>query len=227
MLVGYGQGGLHVSRLLSEYFLGERAQKLAVAYVIDHPLPLGIFENNFSDLKPCETVSDSNCVISFGAFEPHEDKRARNYVTKTLVWQHDDLTHVNGVPILCTNPLLWTQSTDYAPDRLHMGGVAAEGLDANTSPAPASKQTGAQCQDGLLLIDTPKRRSLRRPSRFGGKYRTLAFNLFYEDLRIDAARRVQNLIDKNVLPRRAPLLEVDTIEIENSPVILPLQSIKQ
>ncbi len=222
VLVGYGQGGLHVQRLLQEFFGGERAQKLAAAYIIDHPLTLDSFERKFPKLKPCLGKQDINCVIAFGAFEPSEKKRARMFVQKTMVW--DDagrLDSVRGRPLLCINPLLWTDGTDYAPARLHLGGVAAEGLGEDVAPAPMPQQTGAQCQGGILLLDKPKQKSFRRPNRFGGKYRTLPFNLFYEDLRVDARRRVQNLLDANILPRRAPLLETGTVEVEDSPVKLP------
>ena len=227
VLVGHGQGGLHVQRLLADFFQGPGDKKLAAAYIIDHPLPLDRFERAFSQQHPCRDTHDTGCIVSFGAFTPNEDTRARMFVTKTLVWEGRHLKPVNGRPLLCTNPLLWTLSTDYAPARLHLGGVAAEGLDVGTQPAPSSQQTGVQCQDGILLIDKPRQKSLRRPSRFGGKFRTKPSNLFYEDLRIDAARRVQKLIDKNVLPRRAPLLELETIEVEESPVTLPLKKMKQ
>jgi hypothetical protein len=121
------------------------------------------------------------------------------------------------------NPLLWTLAEDYAPARLHLGGVAAEGLDPDMSPAPLSKQSGAQCQNGLLLVDRPSSKSLRRPPAVGAKFRTLPSNLFYEDLKQDAKRRVQNLLDAKVLPERAGLMldDFDVQEVEDSPVIPP------
>ncbi len=239
VLVGYGQGGLHVQKLLQEFFAYEakngeaknteakneqRQKKLAVAYIIDHPLTLDSFDRRLSGLGPCTSKQNTNCIVAFGAFEPKEKKRARMFVQKTMVW--DDrgrLESVQGRPLLCINPLLWTDGLDYAPARLHLGGVAAEGLGEDVAPAPMPQQTGAQCQGGILLLDKPKQKNLRRPSRFGGKYRTLPFNLFYEDLRVDAQRRVQYLLGKDILPKRAPLLETDTIEIEDSPVKLPVK----
>lgn len=226
ILVGHGQGGLHVQRLLSEYFRGELGLKLAVAYVIDHPLPLDRFDIEFPELVPCETRHDTGCVIAFGAFKRNEKRRAQMFTGKTLVWQGAKLSAVQGRPLLCTNPLLWTRSTEQASAELHLGGVAAEGMDVDMLLAPSAQQTRAQCQNGLLRIDQPKQKSLRRPSRFGGKFRTPPSNLFYEDLRVDAARRVSLVIDKNILPRRAPSLDMQTIEVEDSPVTLPLKTIK-
>jgi len=75
------------------------------------------------------------------------------------------------------------------------------------------------CQDGLLLTDKPRSRSLRRPLKVGGKFRTLPSNLFYEDLRLNSIQRVESLIEANILPRRAKLLEdYEVLEIEEAPV---------
>ncbi|MBL4870695.1 MAG: DUF3089 domain-containing protein, partial [Robiginitomaculum sp.] len=224
ILVGYGQGGLHIQKLMGEYFQGSLHAKLAAAYVIDHPLPIDVFENALAKLHPCESKFDIHCVISFGAFAPNEKRRMHLYHNKTNVWDRHKLITVQGRPLLCTNPLLWTRSEDYAPAKLHLGGVSAEGLGVDMLPSPSTQQTGAQCQDGLMMIDKPKQKSLRRPSRFGGKFRTPPSNLFYEDLRVDAARRVQTLIQTNILPKLAPVLNMQTIEIEESPVTLPTKT---
>jgi len=72
-------------------------------------------------------------------------------------------------------------------------------------------------------VDTPRSKSLRRPLMVGGKFRTLPSNLFYEDLKQDAKRRVQSLLDAKVLPERAgPLLDdLDIQEVKDSPVTPP------
>ena len=226
VLVGFGQGGLHVQRLLQEFFDPDIKKKLAVAYIIDHPLPLDILKSSMHGLEACTSVKSTNCIVAYGAFAPGDRVPARYFVQRAMVWDKGNaLKAVSGRPLLCVNPLLWNTSTDYAPARLHKGGVAAEGLGEDVDPAPIPNQTGAQCQDGVLQIDKPKQRALRRPYRFGGKFRTLPFNLFYEDLREDAQRRVENLIAKNILPKRAPLLPLDTEEIKDSPVTLPLKPV--
>jgi len=226
VLVGHGQGGLHAQRLLEEFKSETFIKKLAAAYIIDHPLMTETIETKYPEIQLCADVKDSRCIVAFSAFMPQEAVRAEMYTGKTMVWDQGELKSVNGRPLVCVNPLLWNSSTDFAPARLHLGGVAAEGLDVETIPAPSPKQTGAQCVGGILEIDNPKQSSLRRPSRFGGKFRTPESNLFYEDLRVDAARRVQNLIDLNELPRLAPMMDFETIEVKDSPVTLPKKPIK-
>ena len=223
VLVGHNQGASHVQRLLIDYFQGPLKNRLAVAYVIDHPLPLESFEGPLSQLTPCTEPDQIGCVVAFGSFTPKDTVIAERFLEQSLVHNGQEYEAINNRPTLCINPLLWTQSEDYAPARLHLGGVAAEGLDPDMTPASMTKQSGAQCSSGLLLVDTPRSKSLRRPRAVGAKFRTLPSNLFYEDLKQDAKRRVQNLLNTKILPERAgPLLDAfDVQEIEASPVTPP------
>ncbi|MEE9347679.1 MAG: DUF3089 domain-containing protein [Robiginitomaculum sp.] len=223
ILIGHGQGGLHVQRLLAEFFVNEsQTPMLAAAYILGHPTPLDLFTGPLKATPPCEGESDTGCVIGFGAFTPKDTLPARRFVSNSLVFEGARLTPVEGRALLCMNPLLWTRSNDYAPARLHKGGVAAEGLAPDANPAPSPRQAGAQCEDGVLVIDKPKQRSLRRPARIGGRYRTLPSNLFYEDLRQNIDTRITALIDTGVLPKRAPLMDdLIDVTIVESPVTLP------
>jgi len=218
ILVGHNQGASHVQRLLADFFQGGLKQRLASAYVIDYPLPLDLFDTTLSGLKPCETETDISCINAFGAFMPGDDVIAKRFVSRLLVHDGDEYTNVQGRELLCTNPLLWNRSSDYAPRRLHLGGVAAEGLDPDMQPAPKSKQVGVECQDGILYVDKPKR-AFRRPFQVGSKFRTIPSNLFYEDLRVNAEKRVQALIEQGNLPARVKKLDdLDVIDIIDSPV---------
>ena len=105
---------------------------------------------------------------SFGSFTSKDKVIAERFTERLLVHNGRTYESIANRPTLCVNPLLWTTSEDYAPARLHLGGVAAEGLDPDIDPAPLTKQSGAQCQDGLLLVDKPKSKSLRRPLKVGG-----------------------------------------------------------
>ena len=223
VLVGHNQGSSHVQRLLIDYFQGPLKDRLAVAYVIDHPLPLDSFDGPLANLLPCNGPEETQCVVAFGSFTPKDKVIAERFLEQSLVYDGREYKAINNRPTLCINPLLWTQAEDYAPARLHLGGVAAEGLDPDMTPAPMTKQSGTQCQNGLLLVDKPNSKSLRRPLAVGAKFRTLPSNLFYEDLKQDAKRRVQNLLDAKVLPERAgPMLnDFEVEEIEDSPVIPP------
>lgn len=223
VLVGHNQGASHVLRLLNDFFAGEgnqeRRKRLAVAYVIDYPVPVDLFQSNLAPLALCERPDDVNCVAAFGTIMPGEQSIAERFTTRLLVHDGQRFESVEGRALACINPLLWSRSGDYAPERLHKGGVAAEGLEPDIRPAAQPNQVGAQCSDGVLLVDRPRSSALRRPLKVGGKFRTLPSNLFYEDLKQNAVKRVEALINENVLPRRAERLgEFEVIDVEDSPV---------
>lgn len=225
IIAGHGQGASHAQRLLADYFQGDLKERLAAAYIIDHPLPLDKFENDLSNLTPCETDTDTKCVVAFGAFMPGDRVIARRFVDRLTVFDDDDYHIVSGRPLLCTNPLLWDRSGDFAPSRLHLGGVAAEGMERDIEPTALAKQTGAQCHDGILYIDRPKSRALRRKLIFGSKFRTLQSNIFYEDLRVNAEQRVLALKQAGGLPTRVERLDdIDVIEIIDSPIAVEDES---
>lgn len=222
VLVGHNQGAAHLIRLLHDFFAVDSTltDRLAVAYVIDYPVPLDLFDQALAPLMPCESADDTNCVAAFGTFMPGEDSIAERFTERLLVHNGTSFESVNERALLCINPLTWTRSQDYAPERLHLGGVAAEGLEPDIRPAARPNQVGAQCQDGILLVDRPRSRSLRRPIQVGAKFRTLPSNLFYEDLRQNAVMRVEALIESGTLPKRAGRLDdFDVIEIDESPVV--------
>lgn len=220
IMIGHGQGGLHVQRLLAEYFQGKRKTRLAAAYIIDYPTPLVLFDGPLKNTPPCETQIDTGCVVGFGAFAPGQTVAATQFVSDALAFSGDRHLSVNGKQLLCMNPLLWARTDDYAPERLHAGAVAAEGLGPKDFPAPMPKQFGARCEDGVLAIDKPKSRSFRRKAQFGGRFKTAPFNLFYEDLRINMVARTEALIMTGTLPRLAPAMEdLTQVDIIDSPVI--------
>lgn len=215
VIVGYGQGGLHVQRLLQTRMDEPIRNRLVAAYIIDHPTPLAA-----TGIIPiCEVAAQTGCVVAFTTVTEAEDILARQYATKTLFYSGDELISTDGQTLICVNPLLWTVSSDFAPSRLHKGAIAARGLPEGTNPPAIDHQFGAQCEDGLLVIDTPKTHNLRRPARFGGHYRTPPYNLFSEDIRLNMLTRIEARHAVGDLPRRAPsLIPLETIDVEDMPI---------
>lgn len=192
MLAGYGQGGLHVLRLLIDRFAGdpELQARLVTAYIIEHPVPLDLLNTSLSTIPACETPEDVRCIYAFMQVLPSEERRIRILTERTMSWTPEGpLDFVDQRRLLCTNPLLAAPSNQFASAQLHQGGVAAVNLSMDTNPAPIPRQTGAQCADGVLFTELPRSRLLRRPSRIAEEFREPPYNLFYEDIRLDAARR--------------------------------------
>lgn len=222
LLAGVGQGGFHVLGLLIERVAPdpELRERLIAAYILESPVPLDLFNNVLADIPPCETPEDVRCVLAYSYARPGEEGRIRILTERSMTWTpRGGLDFVDGRGLLCVNPILSARTAEYASARLHRGGVAAEGLPPDSTPAPVPGQTGAQCGDGILFVEEPDYADLRRPNRLAEEYRVPPFNLFYEDLRLDAARRSLNLSTILQEERRwAPALD-GIEEVEDAPVV--------
>ncbi|SDL94577.1 DUF3089 domain-containing protein [Maricaulis salignorans] len=222
ILAGYGQGGLDVLGLLLDRFAGDAdlQTRLVAAYVIESPVPLDLFAGPLNPIAPCITPEDVRCVYAFTSAMASEEDRIHIITERAMSWTPDgQLDFVDGRGLLCVNPLLSAVSNEYASARQHRGGVAAEGLDPDAVPAPIPAQTGAQCADGVLFFEQPRSRALHRPRRLVEDYRLPPFNLFYEDLRFDVARRSLNLATILQDERQwAPAFDAPEA-IEDAPVI--------
>lgn len=196
ILAGSGQGAMHALGLLVNTISRDEAisRRLVAAYLTEAPVPQDVFDSALVDLPPCETPDDVRCVIAFATVQPGERGRIEVLTERSMSWTSmGELDYIEERGTLCINPLLWTAGEDFAPARLHRGGAVAEGLDLGETPSPMANQTGAQCENGLLLIEEPSSRSLRRLDRLGEDRRVPPFNLFYADIQANAEQRLANL----------------------------------
>ncbi|MCH8489846.1 MAG: DUF3089 domain-containing protein [Oceanicaulis sp.] len=222
IIAGAGQGASHALGVLIHHVAPnpDMRARLAAAYLMETSVPLDLFSGPLADLPPCHRPGDVRCVIAWAAARSDERGRIEAITQRARAWDaQGELAPVTGRSLLCVNPVLWTTAEDYAPARLHRGGAAADGLDLTDTPSPMAGQTGAQCQAGVLMIDQPRTRALRRPSRVGEDRRTPTSNLFYMDIRIDAERRLNTVGALLAEERRwaPPLEEIEEIEV--APVV--------
>lgn len=196
LIVGVGQGAMHALGVLIDKVAPDEPlrKRLAAAYLLEAPVPLDLFSGPLGALTPCADRDDVRCLVSYNAVRSDERMRIEALTDRSMSWTPSGgLDYVSERGLLCVNPLLGTTGEDFAPARLHRGGAAAEGLSLEDSPSPMPNQTGAQCQNGLLVIEQPRNRALRRPGRLGEDRRTPLANLFYMDLRLDVDRRLEIL----------------------------------
>ncbi len=220
ILAGTEQGGLHILGLLQDRFYDPYLrERLAAAYVLDQAVPLDLFDTQIKGVKPCQTSNEARCIITYGAFTPNETLEITRFTERSMVWNaQGQLRQTAGRPLACVNPVLGSTSTELAPKTMHKGGAAATGLEWGTAPAPMAAQTSAQCTGGVLIVEQPKSRALRKPLSFGQRFKPDPFNLFYADLAADAAQRIKNL--ETIIEeegRLAPPFE-NSLEIIDSPI---------
>ncbi|MBB5518638.1 DUF3089 domain-containing protein [Amphiplicatus metriothermophilus] len=221
ILVGYGQGGLHALGLLQDYFQGDEAlrRRLAAAYVLRQAVPLSLFDAQLARTPPCTEPDQARCVVSYTDFEKPFDEEMRRTRDRSMVWTPEgDLIATKGEPLLCVNPIAGRRTREHVGPAQHVGAASATGLRLGETPPPVARAIGAQCVDGVLVVDRPRQDFLRRSGWFGAKWRVQHFNLFYFDLAEDAKRRLAVL--KERLEREARYLDPieQAVEIETSPV---------
>ena len=112
ILVGYGQGGLHVQGLLLDFFQNDPdiQRRLAAAYIIGQSTPLDLFNYTLPQTPPCKYTADVRCVVSWNAYTQNFESEIERKQKRLLVWEENTRT-LKGVekrPLLCTNPLNWT-----------------------------------------------------------------------------------------------------------------------
>ena len=196
IIVGYGQGGLHVLGLLQYHVAANDGlrRNLAAAYIINQGVPVSIFDQALQAIPPCTSQAAVRCVISYIDLESGFEQEEERFRQRALVWNETgELTSLPNAEILCVNPISWAVSDQLADRQDHLGAASATGLRMKETPPPITAATSAQCQDGILAVDSPQQNFLQRRHWFGDHWRPQDFNLFYYDLAADAARRVENL----------------------------------
>jgi DUF3089 family protein len=220
ILVGYGQGGLHVQGLLMDYFQqGELLRRrLVVAYIIDHATPLDMFEDELAKTPPCAAPDDIRCVISWTSYAPDFGSEIERLRNSSLVFDTSrELDISKDRPLLCTNPLNWKIDGE-APASEHDGAASATGLRYEDEPAIIKNNISVTCENGVALLSKTSKRYLRRPKYLGKKWAPLTYNMFYDDirqnvtLRVDQWREVWTQEEKRTPP-------IDSIEdIPDAPI---------
>lgn len=221
IIVGYGQGGLHVQGLLQEFLQPDEdlRARLAAAYVVGQATPLSLFDTALTNIPACAAPADVRCVISYVDYEPRFDEEMARTRRRSMNWSAEgDLVATAGAPLLCVNPLKWTATDERQEPEDHVGAASATGLKFGATPPAMTHAVGARCEDGILVVDKPVQEFLRRKAWFGAKWRAQNFNLFYFDLAEDARRRAENVTI--ILEEEAMHLDPieETVEVIESPI---------
>lgn len=179
LLVGHSQGALLAARLLREHIVnGPDRERLVAAWLIGAPLVAA----DIAPLRPCSAPDETGCVVAYNARGPDHEKNV--------------IELGRGVPEeqrLCVNPTLGTHSGELVPRARHGGAVF---FDADR-PALLPAFLASQCRDGRLVVtelqplpprDVMSAILLRVMGT--GNHHPIEVQLFYADLRADAARRV-------------------------------------
>lgn len=171
IIASHSQGTLHAGRLLKEFFEGKPLQKqLVCAYIIGLP----VFDNYFSQLKPCSDSTATGCFISWRTFK-------EGYTAKYIERE--------TVKADVINPLTWTMDTALAPVALNKGAVLKNFKKENAG------LVHAQIHKNILWVNKPKFFGsvfLRNKNYHVGDY-----NLFYDNIRDNVGTRIHAFLKSN------------------------------
>jgi hypothetical protein len=190
MLVGVGQGGLYVQRLLQDRFQAQPlVDRLAAAWIIDAALPVDLPEKMF--IQPvCATPTAIQCIVAWKSIIAGEDEG--RFRDRSPVWALDGRIALSkGRDLVCVNPLFWTAAReDLAPRTDHRGGARATGKE-DLQPQIIPSAVSARCKGGVLEVERPSAPELQAGGGWGAQYKTPEYNLFYADILAGVADRAR------------------------------------
>jgi len=199
IIAGYGQGALHIIRLLQEFVVGkDLQQRFIAAYIIDFALPQDLFDVSLNTLKLCQTPDETQCIVTWNALE--NGKKPHEILDRSQVWNiFGSLRKTEGRPLACINPLTWAENELPAPRTLNHGGVA---LQEDRFIGPVPEITNAQCRGGILYYDAPKDARFHHFEWPGARHRIVPYNFFYMNIRENASVRTRAFITAHMQPGR-------------------------
>lgn len=179
ILAGHSQGAVLLERLLYEVIAGGPLEThLVVAYLPGGSITVAGLEEH--RMRACETPSDVRCVAAWNA-------RGPMYEPEAFLLIRPDTREK-----LCTNPLSWRLDGAHVSESANLGGAFLETPDHRVRPHFAD----AQCGRGTLTVRHLEFVPRDAPSRVldhvlgEGNYHPVEYQLFFMNLRANAAERV-------------------------------------
>jgi pimeloyl-ACP methyl ester carboxylesterase len=169
ILAGHSQGGRHTMTLIHDLIENTSLEKqLVAAYIVGWPVQ----SNYFKHLQPCKSPAETGCFCTWRTWKRSYGMRRFN----------------RPIDVVCTNPLTWTTTEQYAPAEANHGAVIR----------PFNKIyphcTDAQVHNGVLLCRKPKFKGSILFTR--RNYHVGDMNIFYMNVRENAQQRVKSYLKR-------------------------------
>ena len=171
IIASHSQGTIHAARLLQDFVLNKPLQaNLVAAYIPGMAVP----QDSLPGLPPCQSDSATGCFVSWCTYE-------RGYIPPDY--------ELGLARAICINPISWSNSETYTPKALHKGAAL------RPFHLALPQICDAQIHGGILWVTKPK---FRGSWLWTDKnYHMGDINLFYFDIRENAALRVRSFMRQN------------------------------
>ena len=177
VLAGHSQGSRHLLRLVADHVAGTPlAGRIVAVYAAGWPVDAA--DLAAMRLPACTAAGQTGCVLSWRSYaEPAEVSDFR---------RTDPAPAAKTAPLVCVDPL--TGDGSAAPASANRGALT---LGARDEPGHlVAGAIGAACRGDYLSIGAPPTVGFDRYILPGNNYHVYDINLFWANVRADAARRV-------------------------------------
>jgi hypothetical protein len=187
ILAGHSQGTLELYRLIAELIDGKPLEKRFIgAYAVGVGVSVGAFGQTYVSVQPCRRPADLRCIASWNSFARSGDPTDyRQHAEGQYAAKHGDA----GKTLLCVNPLTFDMDRPSAPAALNLGALPGA---PSHGPLPAliPDAAGADCEDGVLIVDPPTDPAFHLTALPKGSLHFNDIDLYYENIRANAVERV-------------------------------------
>jgi hypothetical protein len=195
IIASHSQGSRHAIRLLKDRIEGSPLrQQLVAAYIIGAAVPEDAIKRLFPSIAVCTSAMETGCLVAFATFREGADSSA--FQDRAEIAYPTGFERTAGKPLVCVNPLDWKTGTASAPATANLG---AWGYGQGPKPRAASPHvTGARCgnANGTLYISDPEDSFFRRLVMPVGNYHNYDYQLFYLNIRSNAAQRAEAFLSR-------------------------------
>lgn len=192
-LLGHGQGAGLLVHLMKARLDGQPlAHRLVVAYLAGEL----VGTDTFAALPPCTTPDATGCFASWASVGV--GTRPRQACGSADLSDCAGPPNTHRLPVACFNPL--TGGGGAAPAAAHLGAGPGNGYLGGSFAGFSPALVGAACDaQGLLRIEPHEVEGISVqdfPGVSEGDYHSQDINLFYVNLRADAAARLHSWSEK-------------------------------
>jgi hypothetical protein len=196
IIAGHSQGAAHVERWLNEFWQKpEYRQKLVAAYAIGVSFSTRTLNELGGGIAPCATPTSTGCFLSWNAFDRSGDPAG--YKAMGLARHQQKYGVGDAYEVVCVNPLTFSMTQSMAAAVASIGALPARrgvGLTDTLAkgvglPATEKDRIGAECKDGILLVDGVPKDGYAVVPLPGGMLHFNEFDLFFMNIRTNAIER--------------------------------------
>ena len=192
ILAGHSQGALMIYWLLERKIDATPLKdRLVAAYAIGVAGFEGEFGRTYKTIPFCAEPDSTGCIVSWNSFEAGSNVDAFIRTSQSrYVRRYGDAP---GRDMVCINPLTFDRSKPAADAAANLGALPGDPHPGDPAlailPALTLHAVGAVCRDGVLMVDPSPNPSFHPAPLAGGMLHMHDIDLFYANLRANAALR--------------------------------------